>query len=894
MIIDLKEHKAEECRLCGGKGSELASLIAAGLPVPSGFVITTNAFNTFVEQSGLNIELSKILNDTTSTNIEILESKIKPLQEHICSSALPQKVSQQLREHLEGQPGASERWAVRSSAVAEDTTGASFAGQYDTILGVSGFEEISTAVLRCWASFLNPHALLYRKSTGISDWQAAVVVQHLIPAATAGVCFTADPVTGDPDRIVINANFGLGESVVSGRATPDTFVVKKSDLSIVSKTIGSKKIMTVLSTDGSTERSVDNALRDQPSLSDKNVLAVADLARCVEKKENKAVDIEWAIADGRVYLLQSRPITTLKKVEGDDIEPPPKGWEPEQNSTIDPNFPLYSNGNISEVLPGCITPLSWSYIGHMIDYSFRAQLRSLGAIKGPIDYSDGLKALGFFYHRPYLCISYFTEIACNTPGMTPDLYYEEFIGPPEKRTSPFALKDLLPNRLLILGRMGIVASWYLFRMKHFAERSTRIVMQDEVASTSEKLKNWTDRELINGIMVTEKYAWSSVIHIWASAFATAGFAVARKLTEQWLGDQGGTTAASLVTGIGVLPSAEPAFGLYDLSRMAASNKTLSELFENQDNKALYTHLIQSDQTEAKKFIQEINNFLSVHGHRGVCEAEFRNPCWREDPSQVIAMIRNYLRPGVTPPSEIQNRQKKARIKATKQTLNSLPLFKRIVLRTTLNTAKRYLGMREMLKNLIELRADRARRIYNELKGRLVDKGTLANPDDIYFLIYQEVRDLVHGHMTVSEAKKIISRRRQDFQWSKQIHLPKIIEGQIKPIDAREVSQDRRLSGTGVYPGKIEGNARVILDPRTDSRVEPGEILVAPVTDAGWTPLFINAAGLVVEVGGLLSHGSIVAREYGLPTVVGAENATTMIKTGDRILVDGAAGLVAIL
>jgi phosphohistidine swiveling domain-containing protein len=345
----------------------------------------------------------------------------------------------------------------------------------------------------------------------------------------------------------------------------------------------------------------------------------------------------------------------------------------------------------------------------------------------------------------------------------------------------------------------------------------------------------------------------------------------------------------MVTGIGTLPSANPAFGLYDLAKMVMSSPEISNLFtSNSDNESLLD-LINTDANK-KDFKTSLEEFLTLHGHRAVCEAEFRSPTWREDPTQIIGLIRNYLQPGVTPPEELRIRQERTRDEAMKQ-VDRLPQPKRFIMKRVLKAARRNIEFREGLKDLIVLRSDRFRRIYAEIRTRLLDRGWLYDPDDLFFLMWKEVRDLLNGKLSPEVAKEIISRRRQDFEWCQMVHVPKIINGKAIVVKPDEFPSEQQLQGMGVSPGKVEGRARVILDPRVESHIEPGEILIAPVTDAGWTPLFINAGGLIVDIGGLLSHGSIVAREYGLPAVVGVADATRRIKTGERIYLDGSTGLV---
>ena len=590
--------------------------------------------------------------------------------------------------------------------------------------------------------------------------------------------------------------------------------------------------------------------------------------------------------DGDVYILQSRPITTLPSVTQSSAGAPLDGWVPELNTPIDARYPLYSNGNISEILPGCITPLSWSYIGPSIEHAFRSQGIALGVME---ESGPEYQLLGFFYHRPYMCISFMEAAAARIPGISPDTIHEEFIGPPDKRTPPVRLSDLRPDRWPAMVRVVLT---FIRKTKSLAsdtQKCVEIIKHQRKESTPEELKGWSDDCLMEEVGFSKAMAWVSDVHIWASTFAVLHFDLLRKQTKAWLDDNDGSLAAQMVTSIGTLPSANPAFGLYDLAKMVVSTPEVSDRFASiGDNQSLLEAL--NADVSANGFQMALKEFLTLHGHRAVCEAEFRNPTWREDPAQVIGLIRNYLQPGVTPPGEVRIRQDRIRDEATKR-VDNLSLHKRFIVRRTREAARRNIEFRERLKDLIVLRSDRFRRIYAEVRNRLLARGCLCDPDDLFFLISKEVRDLLAGELSPEEAKEIISRRRQDFEWCQMVHVPKIINGKAIVVKPDEFPSDQQLKGMGVSPGKVEGRARVILDPRLESHIEPGEILVAPVTDAGWTPLFINAGGLIIDIGGLLSHGSIVAREYGLPAVVGVADATKRIKTGERIYLDGSSGVV---
>jgi phosphohistidine swiveling domain-containing protein len=900
MIIQLSDINAKQSSLTGGKGSQLATLIQSELPVPSGFVVNTEVFDKFCQSHNLLEQLNELLVDVGvgggvrgcvgSIDESIFYRRIDAFQAKIRQLSLPTRLLQELETQLKQHPSSS-LWAVRSSAVAEDMKGASFAGQYDTVLGVSGLTEISQAIRHCWASFFNANAIQYKRDRNITDNRAAVVIQQLIDADSAGVCFSMNPLNGDNNEIVINANVGLGESVVSGVATPDTFIINKSNDAILSSEIGSKKRKTVRLPGGSKDVEASPEEQAIPCLTEEQVKMVASLAKKVETFDGHCVDIEWAIADNNVYLLQSRPITSTLTAPQST---PPDNWVPKFNTSIDPKYPLYTNGNISEILPGCITPLTWSRVAPTIDYSFTKQLYEMGVINKKPNPLKELQSLGLFYYRPYIRISYFTETAIATPGLSPDLYLEEFIGPPKTKTPGFTTKDLHPRHIYHFMKICALGLANLLNNKKrvlWAEGYINNLLQK---SCDSKIQSKDNRSLIDSVAFNETYGELSVIHIWVSTFASVGFGIIRNLTGKWFDDENGTLAASLITGIGVLPSAEPSFDIYNLAQTILSNDKLASIFENKNDNETYQSLLLSTLPVAQSFIGELHKFLAKHGHRGIGENELMSKCWRDEPSQVIGMIRNFLLPDAPSPVKIQKQQQKASIDNLQYCLGQLNVMKRSLFKPLLNFVRHFVEKREILKNYITLREDIARRTFQELARRLVASGDLNDTQDIYFLTWEEIRNLIYGKVSAGQSQVILTLRQQEFEWSKQLRMPKIIKGEAKPVTIDVSNNNKHLTGMGVYPGQIEGKARVVMDPRIANKVEPGEILIAPVTDAGWTPLFINAAALVVEVGGLLSHGSVVAREYGLPTVVGAEGATSMIKTGDRVAVDGKTGMVALL
>lgn len=816
MILTLDDAGVLDVSVGGGKASALARLRRAGFPVPDGFVVTA------------------------------------------VEDASDAKFAERLAALLAAS-GADTQVAVRSSGFAEDSKTASFAGQYETVLGVCRLEDVRAAVQRCFASFADARARAYQDQRAVPGRGGAVLVQRLIPAAAAGVAFTADPVTGARDRVVIDAAPGLGAAVVGGLVTPDGFVVLKESGAVVGRR------------QGGPIAAIDADV----------AAAVATLAQQVEAHEGHAVDMEWALHDGVVHLLQARPITTA-------VDPPPPGWVPELNTAIDPRFPLYSSGNVSEILPGCVTPLTYSMFARAVERAFRIAIESIGSMP---DIGPGQVVVGFFYHRVYLNVSYFMAAADNSPGATRDTVYEELVGPSPTRHPAFTAADLLPWRLV--KGAGIIARFLALQARLDGDIAAMRQRYDatRAAFAEDDPAQWDDQRLATWIEVNDGDNEPAVVHIRASQFANASFAFLRSLTRGALGDDSGALASVLVTGIGTLASSGPAERLYELAQTVSADPALMRLFAGEPDDAALLTRIEGDPAAAA-FRDELRTFVGDFGHRGFREAELRNPSWGSQPALVLGQVRHHLQPGSVAPAAIAERQRAAATAARADALSRLSAWRRGTFTSALDKARRHIAAREETKDLLLRFFALTRRVVSAVQARLAD--VLERPDDIHFLLAAEVVAALRGTLGRDDVTAIVSRRRREFAWSAQIALPKVQDGVIRTLDADPASRgDGDLTGVPVSPGIVEGTARVVLDPHAAQLLE-GEILVAPVTDIAWTPLFIRAAGLVVEVGGPLSHGSIVAREFGLPAVTAVAGATRRIRSGDRVRVDGTRGVVMIL
>jgi phosphohistidine swiveling domain-containing protein len=385
-------------------------------------------------------------------------------------------------------------------------------------------------------------------------------------------------------------------------------------------------------------------------------------------------------------------------------------------------------------------------------------------------------------------------------------------------------------------------------------------------------------------------------HIAVSQFAVIFHDMMRKLTVRWLRDENGTVAARLVTGLQNIESAQPSMEIWDLSRRVLASGTLKAIFSGSEPEDILDALASlPGDRDVAGFSRELKTFLDRFGYRSVFEAELMLPNWGDDPSYVFVMIKNYMKTdSAVSPRELAGKQEREREETSRKVMEELRGPRRLLFSFLLGLAQKFIAMREYTKATLIMGVAQIKREYHSVSRRFVIEGRLDEPSDLFFLTADEVRAVAAGRSIAGEPGAVITRRRAEYERNKTVVLPEYSRGKPRPMRPEELAacgDVEVLSGIAVSPGRVTGRARVITDPRSNAEIKPGEILVAPVTDAAWTPLFVTAGAIVVDVGGPLSHGSIVAREYGIPGVLNVGAATRMIKTGQLITVDGDAGKV---
>jgi pyruvate,water dikinase len=825
--------------------------------------------------------MEDFLSNREALSLEARRSRLEVLRQEIIRLSLNGDHLAQIEEAHKRLRSA--RVAVRSSAISEDLPGHSFAGLYDTILGVAGSSSLVEAVKNCWASLWTERVFEYRERSGFDHQSAcmAVIIQTLVQADVSGVLFTADPRGRASDRLIIEGSFGLGEALVSGKVNPDRIVLAKPDLHILEWTVSEKKVQTVARPAGGVqEEPVAQASQKAPCLSQDAVRQLAELGQNVERHLGGPQDIEWAISSGKAFLLQSRPITTLS---------PQKSFEDRQ---------VWSNLNAGEVLPDVASPMTWSIVERLI-------YRVFGLILGKLGMEFGRHPLiGQIAGRGYFNLNTFTGMMRKIPGLGSLNPTEMFGGKQDKALAegsaalaPEDIPDLSFQRSRFFLNLPGFVIWLL---SHSTQRGLQFAAA--LRRNTERLEQIDLHTLPDEALADRLHTLLEDPSIAMRAISYGGLgamylAPAFSFCRRWLGDADGSLANRLLGGLGNMDSAESGLDLWRLAAFAHEHAEVERGLRDSGKFASVQSNLPSV-AGGPEFSRRWEQFMARHGHHTRAELELLNPRWRETPDLVLDMVRSYLQSmdRVDPVSLHRERRKERRgLNAALRTRLRNPL-KRWLFQFLIDGAQRGCLVRENVKSEAVRRFAHGRSVLLELGKRWCERGILKDRDDIFFLRIDEIDPKRVSHAGF-DVRRTIADRRAEYERNKTIIPPAVVIGQFNPFCCPPDGFDpgtRTLSGLAVSSGAATGPARVVLRSDTTAQVLPGEILVAPFTDPGWTPYFLRAAAIVMDMGGLLSHGSIIAREYGIPAVANVGPATRIIQTGQCLHVDGNKGEVRIL
>jgi phosphohistidine swiveling domain-containing protein len=886
IVLPLRRLDGRALSMAGGKAANLGELIQAGLPVPEGFCVTTGAYDDMATAAGLTEIIDRFATtppDDESRGAELAHRA----RERILSTPMPSHVAEAVRSAYRDL-GENAAVAVRSSATAEDLPFASFAGQQDTYLGIVGEEAVLDAVHRCWASLWTDRAVAYRMRAHVDQAgvRLAVVVQRMVDAAVAGVLFTVDPVTGHRAHSVVDASPGLGEAVVSGAVNPDHFVVDSRSGAVLDSAVGDKRLTIRARAGGGTE-AVPQAPSTTASVSDGQLRDLVSLGARVQEHYGQPQDIEWAIdATGALWLTQARPVTTLF--------PLPDGGHGEHGSA-EADLRVYFCFSLAQGLTRPLTPMGLSAI-RVIGSSVARLYGSPPAdpVSGPPGVRDAAGRLFFDI----------TPIMRSVPGRA---VFPRILDVMEARSAT-VLRGLFDD-----PRLSVVQpSWWpvVRRLARLAVRFAvplqvvqAVVRPDSARRRAYRVGAELRRRTPPADPVSARQRLDFVVGVLGAVVprvmprvappAATGFAMLG-LAGRLLGpDARQGDLATVLRGLPHNVTTEMDLDLWRLATAVRADEEAAEAVRRESAPRLADRYRTGTLPEVLQ--QGLHGFLDRHGFRAVAEIDVGLPRWAEDPTHVLGVLGNYLRlddPERAPDAVFARSAAEAeRMVATlTDRARQRGSLRARAVGVALDRTRHLAGLRELPKHDIVLVLAQVRGELLEIGAELSAAGALARADDVFFLDLREVGDAIDGR----DVRDVAAGRRELYdRETARRHVPRVLLSDGTEPEARPAPMsvaDGALLGIAASAGTATGPARVVLEP-SGAYLAPGEILVAPSTDPGWTPLFLTAGGLVMEMGGANSHGAVVAREYGIPAVVGLPGATSSIVTGQEITVDGTRGVV---
>ena len=847
---------------CGGKGWNLARLARYGFAVPAGGVLTVEACDEILsrpEVSSLARSLSPISAEDALTQSTI--QRLQAIRHAIESASLSPETRREIQAFLDREALADVPLAVRSSAVFEDSLRASFAGIHQSFLNVTGMEAVEHSILGCLASLWTPQALSYRRKMGFTDEEvrAAIVLCRMIqePGSTepacAGVAFSCDPRTGRRDLVVIQAAAGSGDKVVSGAVTPDETVVRLS--------VGRYYV---------DQRRAQGAPLLHP---DQEIALARQVVRIhwALGDSQDPQDVEWAHDGTRFWILQSRPVTKLPRFTFEGARSLPVYW---------------SSANLKDNAPGAISTVSWSILSQAVDRVLYAAPRAAG-YRVP----TGIETVRRFDGRSYFDFTAMQWCFYDALGVMPADAVRSVGGHhpqiPVPAGNPF--KGPEGRRRRRAGFRLLRRLWRFEReiepsiSQHF--RAIRSIGLDNLG----RLPNGEIQKVREHILslhdvIDEKVGL-------ANTSMGAWLDLLEKLLRKTAGERARSLMTRLLAGSNLVSSAEHGYRVYDLAEVARGDEHARRWLESSAHSADWTTL-----PADSHFRQQLARFLAEFGYRCTYEAEVANPRWVEDPGFILDQVRSLLSAGnlASPRGAADEVQRSARRELRKLA----PWWRRILIEWLASKTRKGMALRENAKSVLVVSILPTRKIVLEIGRRMVRAGQFDSAEQAFDLATIDIDCYLNGEWDGSGAGVLCRDRQvQRQQWLTRTPPDVFVEepgGTARPVcdDAASVTAGARVwTGIPVAPGTAAGKARVIRHPEEGRRLANGEILVAPSTDPGWTPLFLRAAAVVMETGGYLSHGAIVAREYGLPAIANVPGIVDHLADGAEIRVDADRGVV---
>ena len=904
---DLEEVDAGSISLVGGKAANLGELIRAKLPVPHGFCVTTRAYRRLIEAGSLVGPICEALEGLDHDDAVEIGHRAEEIRALILSAEVPADIEDAIRlayRGLESRLGEEVRVSVRSSATAEDLPGMSFAGQQDTYLDIFGSEAVRDHVKRCWASLWTDRAISYRHRQGFrhEEVHLAVVVQEMFPSQVAGVMFTANPVTSNTDEILLNSSWGLGEAIVSGRVDPDQYQIDKGSLRPTRREIHEKGLMTVRREQGqgSVDVEVPPELRSVETLSDEQIEELAGIGLRIEGHYGYPQDIEWGFSQGRFAILQSREVT------GADIDfrEGMEAWQtPLARAELTKERWVWSRAYSDELQTGPSTPLMYTFAQ---PHRIKTKLLALEYV--------GIKDFAGYDAENYDDMPLFRWYGARA-------YYNTALEKEWIRIfiPPFARDDVallpFPEEEREEIRNMPFNWWKFIRMllKLEVEHPRRSLL-GSTHTLLENFETWIDhanavwddfdiesagsvRELFltlvkgrQGNELDENVALPFNFYLYVLPQGL------KKLCEMWCDDEEDRIFGSLIAGQRT-PTGEQNIAVWKLSRRIVESPQLMELMEREDPAEIVASLEESE--EGRAFKLHFDAFLEEYGHRGANERDPYHFRWGQKPERVIPTLKPLLALGEEDaPERIEERLHQRMLRTKEECLRKIrrkPLgsLKAAFFKWYLELVQEYFYYRDWERFQNDRDGMHFRPLLTKVGRILVERGLLADPEDVFFLGIQEVMLADGGKLSAEEAAIRVRARRSVYERYSHKEPPKYIRGWETFDDDQLPDDGQGLRGTAASSGVVTGRARVCRSLDQIGSVEKGDILVTVATDPAWTTVFSIIGGVVVETGGVVSHAIMISREYGLPCVANLSQACDLIPDGQTISVDGSSGRVLV-
>jgi pyruvate,water dikinase len=862
----------------GGKGANLGELTRAGFPVPAGFCVTTAAYREFLQTSGDFEAILDSLERVTHEDLDTIRATSVRIREQLEALAIPADVQLAVLQAWRGL-GTEHAYAVRSSATAEDLPSASFAGQQDTFLNVRGEEKLLDAVRRCWASLFTDRAIAYRTKHGFGHGAVllAVVVQRMVVPEVSGILFTADPITGRRKTVCIDASFGLGEALVSGLVTADLYEVRSG--AIVTKRVSRKALAIRPLPDGGT---VTEALppeeQERQALPDDRILELAGLGLRIEEHYGREQDIEWCFAGGKFFIVQARPITSLY--------PAPRA--------ADGRLHLYASFGHVQMMTEAMKPLGISALRTFAPVGDRSrsgesELFQEGGGRLFVDLNPVLR-----YRRLRHLVARVLPLADEriARAVAEFLGREEYLAAlrPEKRLELSLALKAAPFLFSVLGT-------FLLRNPARGVKEIERAMEVLIAERRRRVEEARGAERIRRIRLTLRSFFPDLVGRKVLQNVLPGviaFRLIASLSQRWLGDT--AELASLGRSPPGNVTTEMGLALGDVADVVRAHPGAIERLRRATDETFDRDLREIAGGEEVR--RTFATFVERYGMRCTGEIDITRPRWREAPMQLIPAIEGHLRGGA--PGQHRRDFETGKEEAERAAVRLLErlratrggAMKVVIMRRLITVYRSRIGLREHPKYYIVRVLDLAKRAILEEAAGLVGVGLLRSPDEVFWFSLEELEVILRARRV---DRAVLDARRERFEREAGLRPPRVItsEGEVVTVKARAAVPEGALAGSAASAGVVEGRARVVRKLE-GSKLEKGEILVAPYTDPAWTPLFPLASGLVTEVGGLMTHGAVVAREYGIPAVVGVDRATEAIPDGALVRVNGSEGYVEIV